>query len=318
MCSKYDPVLNNAEKKLNVLRLDAIHGSVYITKKTIEIVQETLSSVSYKKTDSFNAFLKIFLPKLYDIQPSMALLFTYVNDILFLIDTHKKESVTTLKQRISEYNTLFLYNLTTASDKIAEQLQRVIPFASRIVCFSASSTIEDIIKELYNCGKNITIYCAESRPKQEGVAFAERLSDYGIPTILMTDAGLFSSIPKTTHVLVGADAICNLGVINKIGTFPLAIIAAYHRKPFYVACQEQKILPFDYYQVGEKEKPAKDIYEKNIKNLSIRNYYFDYTPFSLISKIFTNNEWYDSVKMYQAMKKKHIHQYLKKTMKNND
>src|SRR5881409_2041139 len=59
-----------------------------------------------------------------------------------------------------------------------------------------------------------------------------------IPVTLITDntAGHLMRLGKIDLVLVGADRIAANGdVANKIGTYPLAIVAKHHGIPFYVA-----------------------------------------------------------------------------------
>jgi len=67
------------------------------------------------------------------------------------------------------------------------------------------------------------------------------LMQEGIDATLITDntaASLFGA-GKIDAVIVGADRIARNGdVANKIGTYNLAVLAAYHKVPFYVAAPE--------------------------------------------------------------------------------
>src|SRR5665811_1268615 len=60
----------------------------------------------------------------------------------------------------------------------------------------------------------------------------------GISAELITDsmAGYFLSTGAVTQVIVGADRIAANGdTANKIGTYPLSVLAREHGVPFYVA-----------------------------------------------------------------------------------
>jgi methylthioribose-1-phosphate isomerase len=67
---------------------------------------------------------------------------------------------------------------------------------------------------------------------------AWELKQEGIPYALITDnmAGHFMKTGGISAVIVGADRIARNGdTANKIGTYPLSILAKYHGIPFYVA-----------------------------------------------------------------------------------
>jgi len=93
-------------------------------------------------------------------------------------------------------------------------------------------------------------------------------------------------IPMSDIVIVGTDAIRKQGVINKIGTYFLALAAAEHDIPFYVAASHFK---FDKRKRVEiEERPTEEIY-KRIKNVEIRNPAFDMTPWKYITAVITEN-----------------------------
>ncbi|MBE0525521.1 MAG: s-methyl-5-thioribose-1-phosphate isomerase, partial [Candidatus Thorarchaeota archaeon] len=92
-----------------------------------------------------------------------------------------------------------------------------------------------VAHEKYN--GDIKVYAAETRPRQQGA----RLTTYefmedNIDTTLITD-GMIGTVFREGRVdccVVGADRILRTGhVINKIGTYTMAITAKYHNIPFY-------------------------------------------------------------------------------------
>ncbi|MHA2323523.1 MAG: s-methyl-5-thioribose-1-phosphate isomerase, partial [Candidatus Thorarchaeota archaeon] len=84
---------------------------------------------------------------------------------------------------------------------------------------------------------NIKVYAAETRPRQQGAKLTvfEFMED-GIDTTLITD-GMIGTVFREGRVdccVVGADRILRTGhVINKIGTYTMAITARHHKIPFY-------------------------------------------------------------------------------------
>ena len=92
---------------------------------------------------------------------------------------------------------------------------------------------------LHQQGYPIEVYADETRPLLQGARLtAWELSRAGIPVTVLTDsmAGSLMRQGQVDAVIVGADRIAANGdVANKIGTYPLAVLAHYHEVPFYVA-----------------------------------------------------------------------------------
>ena len=88
-------------------------------------------------------------------------------------------------------------------------------------------------------GKRIHVWIDETRPLWQGARLsAWELTQRGIPATLITDsmAAHVMSLGKVNAVVVGADRIAANGdAANKIGTYSVALAAAVHDIPFYVA-----------------------------------------------------------------------------------
>lgn len=88
-------------------------------------------------------------------------------------------------------------------------------------------------------GKRIHVWVDETRPLWQGARLtAWELAQRGIPATLITDsmAAHVMSLGKVQAVVVGADRIAANGdAANKIGTYGVAIAAAAHGVPLYVA-----------------------------------------------------------------------------------
>jgi methylthioribose-1-phosphate isomerase len=95
-----------------------------------------------------------------------------------------------------------------------------------------------VVRAAWEQGKKIKVIATETRPLLQGA----RLTTYelrrdGIPVILITDnmVGYVMYKQLVNKVVVGADRIVQDAVINKIGTFTIALLAKKHDVPFYVA-----------------------------------------------------------------------------------
>jgi methylthioribose-1-phosphate isomerase len=155
-----------------------------------------------------------------------------------------------------------------------------------------------VIRAAKEAGKNIHVYVDETRPLLQGARLtAWELVQEKIPATLITDsmAGHFLYSGKVDLVIVGADRIVESGdTANKIGTYPLAVLAKENNIPFYVAAPTSTIdltIASGEDIVIEERKPE----EISIiggqrfapEGINIANPAFDVTPHRYISGIIT-------------------------------
>ena len=104
-----------------------------------------------------------------------------------------------------------------------------------------------VIRAAHEAGKEIHVYAGETRPFLQGARLtAWELQQDGIPVTLITDgaAGALMAQGRVNLVIVGADRVtANGDVVNKIGTYSLAVLARAHGIPFYVAAPLSTVDP---------------------------------------------------------------------------
>ncbi|MCZ2856802.1 MAG: S-methyl-5-thioribose-1-phosphate isomerase, partial [Candidatus Bathyarchaeota archaeon] len=95
-----------------------------------------------------------------------------------------------------------------------------------------------VVRVAWEQGKKISVIATETRPNLQGTRLtAYELQREGIPVTLIADGmvGYVMQKRRVNKVIVGADRIVRDAVINKIGTFGIAVLAHEHEIPFYVA-----------------------------------------------------------------------------------
>ncbi|MFH0832506.1 MAG: translation initiation factor eIF-2B [Candidatus Aenigmatarchaeota archaeon] len=122
----------------------------------------------------------------------------------------------------------------------------------------------------------------ETRPKNQGVKTANELSDAGINVVFIVDSAIGYFMPDADFVLVGADAIRKEGVVNKIGTLPMAMVARKFNKPVYVVASTFKIDRRKNFEIEIRK--GSEI--QRTKGIEI-NPAFDITPWKYISGVIT-------------------------------
>lgn len=155
-----------------------------------------------------------------------------------------------------------------------------------------------VIRSAVARGLHVEVYATETRPVLQGARLTafELLMDR-IPFKLVTDnaVGFLMRRKLVDKVIVGADRIAlNGDVINKIGTYMLAVLANHHGIPFYVAAPMSTIdpklehgddAPIEFRSEGE----VVTIYGRKIapEGVEALNPAFDVTPSKLITAIIT-------------------------------
>lgn len=155
-----------------------------------------------------------------------------------------------------------------------------------------------VIRAAWAEGKRFHVYVDETRPLLQGARLtAWELNQEKIPCTVLTDsmAGWLMREGKIDLILVGADRIAQNGdTANKIGTYSLAVLANYHRIPFYVAAP---CSTFDPSLNSGKEIPIEERAWKEVTHIQGKpvapsrvkayNPAFDVTPHELIEAIIT-------------------------------
>jgi methylthioribose-1-phosphate isomerase len=104
---------------------------------------------------------------------------------------------------------------------------------------SAFGTALAVIYAAHEQGKRLHVYADETRPLLQGARLTTwELLQRGVPTTLICDsmAAQVMREGRVQAVITGADRIAKNGdTANKIGTYGVAVLAAAHGIPFYVA-----------------------------------------------------------------------------------
>jgi len=154
-----------------------------------------------------------------------------------------------------------------------------------------------IIRAAVEEGKKIHVYVTETRPKLQGARLtALELKYENIPVTVICDSmvGYIMQEELVNKVFVGADRILRMGhVINKIGTYTIAVLAKYHNIPFYVAAPTSTFdLKNSLDQIEIEERSPEEVaFCGNMRvvpeGVNIFNPAFDVTPPQLITAIIT-------------------------------
>jgi methylthioribose-1-phosphate isomerase len=170
--------------------------------------------------------------------------------------------------------------------------------AGALAC-AGYGTAVGVIRAAHESGRTVRVWVDETRPVLQGSRLtAWELQRLGIPATLIADvmAGSLMAAGEVDCVIVGADRIvANGDVANKVGTYPLAVLARHHGLPFYVAapvstidlsCPDGASIPV------EQRDAAEVVVVGDLRvapeGIAVENRAFDVTPADLVTAIITD------------------------------
>lgn len=191
-------------------------------------------------------------------------------------------------------------NISNFGQEILSQDCRVLTHCNTgALATGGIGTALGVITKAHELGKTLEVFATESRPILQGARLTIwELKNSNIPVTLVCDstAAWLMNQQTVDVVLVGADRIASDGATaNKIGTYNLAILAKYHRIPFYIAAplstfdfaiDSGKEIPIEYRDSDEIRKIFNKFYI-TLADVKCWNPAFDITPPDLIDGIIT-------------------------------
>ena len=181
--------------------------------------------------------------------------------------------------------------------KMAGFLVDMFPDDGKIMtqCFG-ETIVGMMLREAKTRGKNLKIFCPETRPYFQGARLTATVCrEMGFDTTVITD-NMPAYVMEREGIDVftcAADAICLDGhVVNKIGTFQIAIAAKYMGIPFFVSGIPDESHPNRAAIHIESRNPDFVLQAMGVRTAAsgVQGYYpaFDVTPPSLISGVVTD------------------------------
>jgi methylthioribose-1-phosphate isomerase len=151
-----------------------------------------------------------------------------------------------------------------------------------------------VVRAAWDKRRRIKVVATETRPLLQGARLTTyELARDGIPVTLITDnmVGYVMRKGLVNKVVVGADRIVRDAVINKIGTYTIAVLAKEHNVPFYVAAPKST---FDLTRASadvviEERRPEEVTHIGSLRiaaeGVSVLNPAFDVTPLEYVTAI---------------------------------
>ncbi len=106
------------------------------------------------------------------------------------------------------------------------------------------------------------VFALRSLPLGEGASLAGELRKAGLAVELLEDRQAAKTLRECNLVLLGADAVCEDGVVNKVGSLRLARLAHARGIPVWVAATSPKFIRAGDYTFKESRGKKKGLFER--------------------------------------------------------
>ena len=196
------------------------------------------------------------------------------------------------REKLIARGQVFLERTLSARQRISQYSQAFIVDGSVILTHSYSRVVLALLAYASKFTR-FRVFVTHSEPDQSGLKMRDELKAIGIPATCILDATVAYMMEKVNFVLMGAEAVVESGgIINKIGTFNIAIAAREMNKPFYVAAESFKFVR--YYPLNNRDLPDHFKYRSSTiarldkSELEEEHPLVDYTPPVYITLLFTD------------------------------
>lgn len=275
------------------LRADVVSGAAVVARMACEVVRRATSRVEVETRDQVHETLAELGILILEAQPVMAPLVALVRDVLGAVDgAHgPKEALQAARSAAEDFRA----GLETRTQVVAARASALLPREGDILTLSSSSTVRAALLHgaQQRSGRVVVL---ESRPMQEGHLTAAALGKAGVPVTLAVDAAAATLVPRCAMVVLGADSVGDLGVVNKLGSLAVAQAAARSGIPVFVVTDETKILPPGFPQHLSDDRPPEEVLRPPV-GVRVWNRYFEAVPMELITTVVTERATLDPHEM---------------------
>lgn len=275
-------MISHLNSLIDSLSLDHRRGAAEI----VEDIGELIISIAKTGVENSELAEQLFarcIRRLAHGQPSMAPVLNLLN-LACQVKDENSDDWNKLIEAVSKIYSTYKNYLAEMMLHI-EELPKV---QGTLITFSNSSTVARVIIASHEQNRLKKVICGEGRPVMEGVMMARKLTASGVPVTLYTDAALLSRVAEADAVWVGGDAFSQNGLVNKVGSLALAMLAKVMGIPFISLMSSNKLLasdmlPFFHFLPQNPREVAED----DAEDIDVVNEYYENIPVELINYIFT-------------------------------
>ena len=272
---------------------DRSSGSAGVAARFLDELQHWVLVDRSADPAALGAGLFLWLREAQANQPSMALVHQFAARALSVLNSGRGrgDDVSALRQNLVESCEAERDDLAAAIEATARTAVATVTRRDPwIATLSNSGSVLAALRALKREGREPRVLLAESRPGNEGRAMAAALAEAGIPSLVVVDAALPMLLSQATALWLGADAVTEYGVLNKIGSYAAALAAREHGVPVHALATRRKFLPAGTPALAIAEHPAAEVWDAPPAQVQPRNFWFEIVPHGLLQGVIVEDD----------------------------
>ncbi|MFB6070441.1 MAG: translation initiation factor eIF-2B [Halanaeroarchaeum sp.] len=220
--------------------------------------------------------------------PSHASLVTTQRRIVEAVDEGDFEDVAAAQAFTREVIRDVVERVDEGKHEAAGHLADVLEDGSTLLLHDYSTTVLEGIEGAVADGKSFDAYVTEARPRHLGRKTARELGRLdGIDPTLIVDGAAGHFMAEVDEVLVGMDCIVEGTLYNRVGTYPIAAVAADAGVTLTVAGSSAKIVD-GAFRFENDFRSASEVIREPPEDFGVANPAYDATPTDLVDRVVTD------------------------------
>ncbi len=181
-----------------------------------------------------------------------------------------------------------LLHFDSAQEKINKEVKKIIKKGDVVFTHCHSTNVSNALIYSKKQGKDFQVYNTETRPLYQGRKTAKELRKAGIKVTMFIDSAMGIALTKemgtkkVNKVFIGADALLDKGIINKVGSEVIARIAKQEKIPVYIIADSWK---YSKKEIPIEQRDLNEVWDKAPKKVKVKNPAFEFVPKKYIAGI---------------------------------
>lgn len=233
----------------------------------IELLAQSRAVTIYETLDLVKTqsdYLKSRVPNSISLSAGTDLFQRYIISSLKPSSTGNFESA---RQHLLSNGRLFVSRAKAARNKVASFGRHFVRDETVVLTHGGSRVVGELLSKAVEAsahGGNVrfkVIYVMNGARRSESKTVVSSLRSKGVPVAIISEGAVGYAMGKVDTVIVGAEGVVeNGGIISRLGTYQIALLAKAAGKPFYVAAESHKfvrIYPLGQYDLGIDQEVIK-------------------------------------------------------------
>ena len=165
-----------------------------------------------------------------------------------------------------------LKHFEVSQNKINNLVFKLIKNNSKIFTHCHSTNVVKALIYAKKYGKHFEVYNTETRPLFQGRKTAKELSKAGIKVINFVDSAAALALSRVDAVFLGADALLDDSVINKVGSGMISEIAFDNKVPVYIIADSWK---YSHKSVKLEQRNFHEVWDPKKNKIHVENPAFE-------------------------------------------